>query len=321
MKIEVLKETVKADKTMDLVYAQTLTEMAAEDKNVVALDADLMTVVNMNIFRDAYPDRFINAGIAEANMIGMAAGLSATGKVPYAHSFAPFVSRRAYDQTFISGGYAQQNIRVVGSDAGITASFNGGTHMCLEDMGIMRGIPNMTVLEPTDNVMLENLIKQTKDMYGMFYIRLLRSEPVSIYAEGSEFEIGKGIVLKGGKDVTLVASGIMTAEALKAADMLEAEGISAKVVNLFTWKPMDTELIGECAKETGAIVTCENHNVVNGLYSAVCEAVIKTTPVPVESVGVQDHFGEVGAQDYLQEKFGMRPSDIVAKAKKAIARK
>ena len=316
-----VKEIKKDDKMMRDVYCATLMDLAKKDKRVVSLDADLMKSMGMMPFLEKYPERTFNCGVMEANMIGVAAGLSATGKIPFAHTFGPFASRRCYDQTFISAAYAQLNVRIIGSDPGITAAYNGGTHMPLEDMGIMRNIPDITIIEPTDGVMLENIMRQIKDIYGVFYIRLLRKEPIMIYEKGSEFEIGKGVKLKQGTDITLIASGFLTSEALKAAEMLETQGISVCMINMFTWKPIDKELIINCAKETGAIVTVENHNVINGLGSAVAEVLVENTPVPMERIGNQDKFGEVGSIDYLQEAFEMTADDIVKKAIKAIARK
>lgn len=321
MKIEFAKEVVKDSKIMCEVYSDTLIELAAKDPNVVALDADLATVVNMKAFEEKYPDRFINCGIAEANMVSVAAGMSETGMVPFAHSFTPFASRRCYDQVYVSGGYAKLNVRVVGSDPGVTAGFNGGTHQCYEDMGIMRGIPGMTVIEATDNVMIKDILEQVKDTYGMYYLRLLRIEPDTIYADGSKFEIGKGVTVRDGSDVTIIASGIMVAESLKAAELLAAQGVSARVVDMFTWKPIDEDLIVKCAKETGCIVTAENHNIRNGLYSAVAEVVAAKAPVPMEAIGNQDRFGEVGPQDYVQKVLKMTAEDIVEKALAAVKRK
>lgn len=302
-------------------YCQTLMELAQEDDRIVALDADLVGSSGMKPFLTAYPDRFFNAGIAEANMIGIAAGLSATGKVPFAHSFGIFASRRVCDQIFMSCAYAKLNVRILGSDAGITAAYNGGTHMPFEDMGVLRSIPEITLLEPCDNVILADLLRQLKDVYGVYYIRMARKNMPSIYEEGGTFEIGKGNVLREGSDVTLIASGFMVAEAMKAGEILAAEGISARIVDMFTWKPMDTELVGRCAAETGAIVTAENHNTVGGLGSAVAEAMAATTPCPIEMVGTDDRFGQVGTQDYLQKAYDLTAERLVAAAKKAISRK
>jgi transketolase len=254
-------------------------------------------------------------------MIGIAAGLSATGKIPFAHTFATFATRRCYDQVFISGAYAKANVRIIGSDPGVTSAYNGGTHMPFEDMGIMRNIPEMTVLEPTDSVMLIDIIKQLAGLYGMFYVRLLRKNAIKIYEEGSTFEIGKAVKLKDGKDVTIIANGIMVAEALKAAYMLEEKKISTRVLDMFTLKPIDKETIITCAKETGAIVTAENHNIINGLGSAVAEVLVENIPTPMERVGVKDLFGEVGPVDYLKERFELTANDIVKKAEKVLKRK
>ncbi len=302
-------------------YCSTLVELAAADKRVVALDADLMSSSGMKVFKEAYPDRFINCGIAEANMVGVAAGLSATGKIPYAHTFATFASRRVCDQVFMSCAYAKLNVRIVGTDPGVCAAYNGGTHMPFEDMAVLRAIPEITLVEPTDSVQLRNLLPQINGAYGVFYIRLQRKTPVAIYAEGSTFELGKGAVLREGRDVTLVCSGILVHEALKAADLLSEQGVEARVVNLFTWKPIDAALLERCAFETGCVVTCENHNVIGGLGSAVSEALGKTKPVPIEMIGVQDLFGEVGPEDYLRGRFHLCAVDIAAAGLRAVKRK
>jgi len=302
-------------------YCATLLNLATDNDKVVVLDADLMSSMGMAPFLKKYPEKTFNVGIQEANMIGVAAGLSATGLIPFAHTFGPFASRRCYDQIFLSVGYSKLNVRIVGSDPGITAAFNGGTHMPFEDMGILRNIPSITILEPVDTVMLKDLLVQTAGMYGLFYIRLLRKNAVKIYEEGSTFEIGKGVTLKEGKDVTIISTGIMVKEAIDAAEKLAVEGISARVINMFTLKPIDEELIIKCARETGAIVTAENHSIINALGSAVAEVLGENIPVPLERVGVKDLFGEVGPVAYLREKFELTAEEIVIKAKKAIARK
>lgn len=302
-------------------YCATLLQLASENDSVVVLDADLMSSMGMAPFLAKYPEKTFNVGIQEANMIGVAAGLSATGLIPFAHTFGPFASRRCYDQIFLSVGYSKLNVRIVGSDPGITAAFNGGTHMPFEDLGILRNIPNITILEPVDTVMLKDLLVQTAGKYGLFYIRLLRKNAMKIYEEGSTFEIGKGVTLKEGKDVTIISTGIMVKEALDAAEMLAMEGISAKVINMFTLKPIDKELIIKSAEETGAIVTAENHSIINALGSAVAEILGENIPVPLERVGVKDLFGEVGPVTYLRERFELTSEEIVIKAKKAIERK
>jgi len=321
MTILLAKNNVKEDIEMRNVYCQTLIELARKNNQIVILDADLMSSMGMIPFLKEFPERTFNCGVQEANMIGIAAGLSATGKIPFAHTFATFATRRCYDQVFISGAYAKANVRIIGSDPGVTSAYNGGTHMPFEDMGIMRNIPEMTVLEPTDSVMLIDIIKQLAGLYGMFYVRLLRKNAIKIYEEGSTFEIGKAVKLKDGKDVTIIANGIMVAEALKAAYMLEEKEISTRVLDMFTLKPIDKETIITCAKETGAIVTAENHNIINGLGSAVAEVLVENIPTPMERVGVKDLFGEVGPVDYLKERFELTANDIVKKAEKVLKRK
>ena len=321
MKIKLAKENIKDSKMMRATYCDTLIDLANKDENIVALDADLMSSMGMNPFMVAHPDKTVNCGVMEANMVGVASGLSATGKIPFAHSFGPFASRRCYDQAFLSGGYAKSNVRVVGSDPGITAAYNGGTHMPFEDMGIWRNIPEATIIEPTDCVMLEDVMRQTSKMHGMFYIRLLRKEPVRIYEEGSTFDIGKGVVLKEGKDVTLISSGFLVSETLKAAAKLEEKGVSVNIVNMFTWKPIDTDLIIRSAEETGAIVTIENHNIINGLGSAVAEVLVENYPIPMGRIGSKDRFGQVGSVDFLQKEYEMTAEDIVKKAEQVIKRK
>lgn len=309
---------IKEDVAMRDVYCQTLIELAKKNDQIVVLDADLMSSMGMTPFLEAFPERTFNCGVQEANMVGVAAGLSATGKIPYAHTFGPFATRRCYDQVFLSGAYTKSNIRIIGSDPGVTAAYNGGTHMPFEDLGIMRNIPEMTIIIPTDSIMLKNIIKQAAELFGMFYIRLLRKNSIKIYKEGSTFKIGKAVKLKSGKDVTIIANGIMVADALNAAYMLEERGISARVLDMFTLKPIDKEEIIKCAKETGAIVTAENHNIINGLGSAVAEVLVENIPTPMERIGVKDLFGEVGPVDYLKERFELTASDIVKKVEKVL---
>jgi transketolase len=318
---KVLQKMEKSEELMRDVYCNTLIELARDNKNIVVLDADLVSSSGMKPFFKAYPDRAIQCGIAEANMIGVSAGLSLTGKVPFCHSFGPFASRRVCDQIYVSAAYAKLNIRIIGSDPGVTAAYNGGTHMPFEDMAVLRGIPEITLIEPCDTVALADIVRQLIDVYGVYYIRMQRKNPMSIYEKGSTFTIGKGNILRNGSDVTIIASGIMVAESLKAADKLAAEGVSARVVDMFTWKPIDTGLVASCAEDTGAIVTAENHNTIGGLGSAVAEAVVKTLPVPVEMVGTDDRFGQVGTEDFLRKEYGLTAERIAEYAKRAIERK
>lgn len=321
-----LSYKLAADRVLDSIamrdaYCQTLMDLARKDSRIIALDADLMHSMGMIPFLEEFPDRTFNCGIQEANMIGIAAGLSATGKIPYAHTFGVFASRRACDQVFISAAYAKLNVRIIGSDPGVTAAFNGGTHMPFEDMGIMRGIPEVTVIEPTDTAMIKDIVRKLVEPYGVFYIRLVRRNSIKIFEEGSTFEIGKALHLRDGSDVTVIASGLLVDEALKAAEKLEGEGISVRVLNMFTWKPLDREAVIKCAEETGAVITAENHNIINGLGSAVAEVLAENHPVPMERVGVNDLFGEVGPVDYLKERFGLTSENIASSVKKVLSRK
>ena len=309
------------DKEMRTAFAETMIELAQDDDRVIYLEADLMNSIGMRPFNEKFPGQTVNCGIQEANMIGTAAGMSATGLIPYVHTFGPFASRRVMDQIFVSAAYAKLNVRIIGSDPGVTAALNGGTHMPFEDMGAMRCIPEVTILEPADTVMLSDLVRQTRDLYGVFYMRLSRKKSVKIYDEGSVFEIGKAVELKEGSDVTIFATGIMIAEALEAAEILGKKGISAAVSNIFTIKPIDREAIIAAAEKTGAIVTAENHNVINGLGSAVAEVLVENNCVPMERVGVQDRFGQVGSVDFLKNEYGLTAEVIAQKAEKAIARK
>ncbi|MBV4418866.1 transketolase family protein [Clostridium tyrobutyricum] len=321
MSIILAKENVIDPKAMRDAYAETLIDLAEKDERIVALDGDLMSSMGMKPFAKKYPERTFDVGIAEANMIGIASGLSLTGKIPFAHTFGVFATRRACDQIAISGAYEKANIKVIGSDPGITAAYNGGTHQSYEDLGIMRGIPGMTVMEPTDVVMLKDILKQVKDQYGMYYIRLVRKISTRIYEEGSTFEIGKAVEVAKGNDATVIASGLLVAEAIKAAKILKDKGISIRILNMFTIKPIDKEAIIKSAKETGAIVTAENHNILNGLGSAVSEVLGENFPVPVERIGMPDCYGEVGSIDYLKDKYGFNCSNIVDKVEKVIKRK
>lgn len=321
MNILVSNTHTKDEIAMRDAYCETLIELARRDERIVAVDADVMNSMGTVPFQKAFPRRSFNCGVQEANMIGIAAGLSATGMIPFAHTFGVFASRRVCDQVFISCSYAKLNVRIIGGDPGVTAAFNGGTHMPFEDLGIMRNIPEMTVIEPTDAVMMRDITRSIASMYGVFYVRSARKSVVKVYADGSTFDIGRAAPLRDGKDVTIIASGILTDEALKATEILSAQGISARILNMFTIKPIDQQAVIQAARETGAIVTAENHNIIGGLGSAVAEVLVENAPVPMERVGVQDLFGEVGPEDYLKERFHLTALDIVARVKKVLARK
>jgi transketolase len=311
----------KSPDMMRDAYCKTLMDLASENDNIVALDADLVSSSGMKPFFKAYPERAINVGIAEANMIGIAAGLSAVGKVPFAHSFGCFASRKTCDQIMISAAYAKLNVKILGSDPGVTAAYNGGTHMPFEDIGVLRSIPQITIIELTDPIMVMDVVRQVAETYGVHYLRMPRKNVTAIYEPGSSFEIGKGNVVKEGKDVTIIASGIMVAEALRAAERLEPGGVSVRVVDMFTIKPIDTELVARCARETRAIVTAENHNIIGGLGSAVSEALAKVKPCPVEMVGVTDRFGQVGTEDWLKKEYKLTADEICSAVERVLQRK
>lgn len=302
-------------------FRDTMLELAEANRNILLMDADLMSAVGCLPFRDRFPEQTVDCGIQEANMVGSAAGLSLVGKIPFAHSFASFISRRCFDQSFLSGGYAQANVKLIGSDPGITAETNGGTHVSFEDMGLMRLIPGMTVMEASDDTMFRSLLRASAKYYGMVYLRLYRKPLARLYTEGSEFTIGESARIREGRDVTIVSSGICTAEALKAHDMLLAQGISSRVIDCYCWKPIDEPALIEAAVETGAVVTAENHNVINGLGAAVCSVLAQNSPVPVECVGIPDVFGEVGPISYLMDLYGLTAEHIKDAAIRAVMRK
>jgi transketolase len=305
-----IKEATKS-RELRKVYASTLLDMMEQDENVVALEADLMSAITTKSVQDKYRDRLINCGIQEANMMGVAAGLSVTGMIPFVHSFGIFVTRRAYDQLFLSLGYAQLNARIIGSDAGVTAQHNGGTHMPFEDLALVNAIPNSIVLEMSDDTMFEKVLKQTKDEYGLYYFRIVRKEMRKLYHDDQTFTVGKGIVLEDGNDATIVASGIMVEEALKAREILKKDGIDAAVIDMFTIKPIDEDLLVKYAKKTKLVVTAENHNVNGGLGSMVTQCISEKAPVKMRHIGVKESFGQVGTKDYLQKVYHLTAEDIV----------
>ncbi len=300
-----------------------LEEMMDADPSVCYVDCDLMGCLNTKGLWKKHPDRALQAGIAEANAAGVCAGLAATGKKVFLHSFGTFSSRRCYDQIYMSAAYAGLTVHVLGSDAGVTAAFNGGTHMPLEDAGMYMSIPNATVIDACDYDQLYSVMYGLIHTEGVTYTRFVRKDVTQIYAPGSQFEIGKGVVLhESDKDVcTVVASGILVDEALQAYEALQAQGVSIRVIDMFTWKPLDEALLVKAAAETGAIVTAENHNTCCGLGAAVASCLAKNHPTPLEFVGVQDRFGQVGPQDFLMDEYGLRAADIQAAVKKVIARK
>lgn len=303
------------------VYTDLLIEAAQKDERIVTVDADLMKATKAIPFRDQFPNRAVDAGVAEANMIGVAAGLAAFGKVPFTHSFTPFATRRCCDQVTISVAYAGLNVKMIGSDPGVSAELNGGTHMSFEDVGIMRNIPNMVVFEPTDSQQLKQAFPEIIKYYGPVYIRLFRKTAEQIYDSSYEFKWGKADTLAQGSDATIITSGLMVKHSLDAAEILKAEGIAVSVINMHTIKPLDEEAVLKAAKETGAIVTVENHNILNGLGSAVAEVLSENNPTPMKRIGVRDHFGEVGKIPFLLEKYQMTAKHIADAVKEVISKK
>ena len=298
------------------VLGQTIARLLEEDEKVLYLDADLMGCIGTAKL-PAKTNRAVDCGIAEANMVGIACGAASVGFKPIVHSFGPFACR-CYDQVFLSGGYAGNAITVIGSDPGITAAFNGGTHMPFEDMALYRAIPGATVVDVTDVPMLVAFLEMAKDLPGVKYLRVGRKTSQQVYADGTSFQVGKGCVLREGRDAVIVACGIMVHEALQAAQKLAAEGIEAAVIDPFTVKPLDGALIRAYAAKTGAVVTAENHNRIGGLYSAVKECL--DGEAKVGCVAVEDVFGEVGPQDYLRTRFDLTDSHIVRVVKETMKR-
>ncbi|WP_138263299.1 transketolase family protein [[Clostridium] hylemonae] len=303
-------------------YGRALCEFGADEK-IMVFDADLTICTMSCYFAEKYPERFFNAGIAECNMAGMAAGAAASGKTAFCHTFAMFAAGRIYDQVRNSIAYPGLNVKVVGTHAGLSVGEDGATHQCIEDLSLMRTIPGMTVICPSDANETREAVKAMIGYNGPCYLRLGRSgvECVTDSADGYKFELGKGVQLKDGGDVTIIATGLMVQEALKAAALLKEEGIEARVIDLHTIKPIDKEIIVKAAKETGAIVTTEEHNIIGGLGAAVSEVVGETCPVPVVKHGVEDVFGHSGTAEALMVKYGLTPEKLAAKAKEAIALK
>ena len=324
MSVKLIGKHEKDSRACRDALALPLNEMMAEDKSICYVDCDLTGCINTKQLLKNYPDRALEAGIAEGNAAGVAAGLAATGKKVFFHSFGSFSSRRCYDQIYMSAAYSGLTVHVLGSDAGVCAAFNGGTLMPLEDAARDLSFPETTVLDHADYAQRARITRQLPGITkGVTYTRFVRKGIIKVYEDGSEFPIGKGVVLHESDHdaAAILTSGIMVDEALKAYEALQAEGISVRVIDLFTWKPLDEELVIKAAGETGAIVTAENHNVTCGLGSVVANCLAKNAPTIQEFVGVQDRFGQVGPQDFLMDEYGLRSVNIVAAVKKAISRK
>lgn len=302
-------------------YGEALRELGGQNENIVVLDADLSGSTKTAMFKKAYPTRFFNAGIAEQNMIGTAAGLAAAGKIPFASTFAVFATGRAFEQIRNSVCYPKLNVKIAATHAGLTVGEDGATHQAIEDVAIMRALPNMAVIVPADAAEAAAAVRFAATYEGPMYIRLGRSGVPDVFDGSYEFKFGKAVTIKEGTDVTLIGMGIMTAAAIEAAEMLAEEGISATVLNMPTVKPIDEDAIVAASKATGAIVTCEEHNIIGGLGSAVAEVLAEKAPARLVRVGVKDTFGESGKPADLLKKYGLTAFDIVAAAKQAIAAK
>ncbi|MBE6938926.1 MAG: transketolase family protein [Ruminococcaceae bacterium] len=308
-------------KEMRAVYTEGLIQLAKNDDRIVLCESDLMGANGTKNFKKEFPERTFDVGIAEANMIGVAAGLAAGGKIPFANSFTPFATRRCLDQVTISCAYANLPVKIGGTDPGICAQLNGGTHMSVEDVALMRAIPNMTVFEPVDAEQMRQAIPQIAYNGKPTYIRIHRTAANTVFGPDYRFELGKADVLRDGTDTVIFCTGIMVIRALEAAEMLAAEGISAAVVNIHTVKPLDEKTVLEYAAKTRAVVTAENHSIVGALGGAVAEVLSEKCPTVMRRVGIKDRFGEVGKLSYLEKVMGMTPADIAAAAKEAVAAK
>ena len=297
-------------------YGNALVELGAEHDSLIVLDADLAAATKTGVFKKAYPDRHIDCGIAECNMMGIAAGLSTTGIVPFASTFAMFAAGRAFEQVRNSIGYPHLNVKIGATHAGISVGEDGATHQCNEDIALMRTIPGMVILNPADDVEAKACVKAAYEYNGPVYLRFGRlAAPVINDRPDYKFELGKGVVLRKGKDLTIVATGLCVSSALEAAEKLAADGIDAKVINIHTIKPLDEELIVAAAKETGKVVTVEEHSVIGGLGSAVCDALAEKCPVPVKKIGVQDVFGESGPAVALLAKYKLDGEGVYEQVK------
>jgi transketolase len=315
-----MPETKQAAAEIRAAYVETITALAEKNKNIVVLEADLMSCTNTGGFKKRYPDRFVNVGVAEANMVGVAAGLSAVGKVPFAATFACFASRRVYDQFFISANYARLNVKLIGTDPGVTAAFNGGTHMPFEDLALMRAVPKLTIVEPSDYWSCAAFVREAAETYGCVYIRFPRKPVPVLYTEGDRFQFGKARVLKSGKDICFMALGsLMVNECLKAREILAGAGIDTGVVDILTLKPIDRGTVVAEAAKARCVISAENHQINGGLGSAVAEILAESSyGGKFTRIGIMDEFGEVGTQDYLTKRFGLDAETIAARARALI---
>jgi len=303
------------------VYGDTLSELGAVNKNIVVLDADLSSSTRTGVFAKKFPDRFFNMGVSEADMMGTAAGLSTCGKIPFASTFAIFASGRAWEQVRQSIAYPKLNVKIVASHGGITVGEDGASHQAIEDIALMRCIPNMTVIMPCDGIETKSVIHEIVKYNGPVYVRVARGKFPVVMPEDYKFSIGKGVVVRNGKDATIIAMGLMVSHAIEAAAMLEKEGLNIRVINMSTIKPIDRDLIIKAAKETGAIITAEEHSIIGGLGEAVAGVVAEEFPVPMKRVGIQDKFGQSGLAEELLAHYGLMPKDIAVAVREVVKKK
>lgn len=302
-------------------FGKTLLEVGRTNKDIVVLDADLASSTKITYFAEEFPERFFQCGIAEQNMIGVAAGLAACGKIPFAASFAVFVSRRPADQVAISVAYPGLNVKIIGAYTGLFNGRTGASHMAVEDISIMRAIPGIIVIDPADAVETAGVVRAIAEHNGPVYMRETRDEWPDVFEDGHVFEIGKASEVRSGDDASIIAAGVMTSEAITASEKLKEEGIGARVINMSTIKPIDEEAIIKAASETSAVVTAENHNIYGGLGSAVAEVLVENHPVPMQRIGIRDVLNESGTDRELLDKFGMSYVNIIEAVKDVIARK
>jgi transketolase len=306
---------------MRQTYGEALTELGATNTNVVVLDADVSASTQTWMFREKYPDRFFNVGVAEANMVNVAVGLALAGKIPFANTFAFLIALRAAEQVRTCVAYAKTNVKLVGSYGGLSDAFDGPTHHSICDLAVMRSLPNMTVIVPADAVEVKKAVPAVAEYEGPVYLRVSRAEVPVLFDERHDVRIGQGVTLQEGSDATLIGTGIMVGRCLEAAEALRGEGINARVIEIHTLKPIDEGLLVQAAQETGAIVTAEEHSTIGGLGAAVAEVLSRHCPVPILRVGITDTFAETGPYEALLDRYGMGVTDIVASTRRAVARK
>ena len=302
-------------------YGEALKELGAKNKNVIVLDADVSSSSKSSLFGAQYPERFFNVGIAEANMVAMAAGMSTSGKIPFVNTFAAFLVLRGADPVRSLIAYEKLNVKLAGAYAGLSDSYDGASHHSILDIAFMRALPNMTIVSVADAIETKKAVQTTTEYNGPVYLRLSRAEVPTIFDDSYKFELGKGVQLTEGNDVTILATGYMVQKSLEAAEQLRKKGINVRIINIHTIKPIDKELIIKCAKETGAVITVEEHSIYGGLGSAVAEVLIKEYLVPMEIIGIQDTFTETGAYEFLLNKYGLCAENIINTVQKVMKRK